>query len=99
MRHRHMTAAGAVLVLVRLVWLVLAGLALVHVAVVGPVQVAIVGVVHVVTVRKCDVAATLAVNVLVLGVDGVVGGGCHGVLLRIAWTQPLPATYAPSRAI
>lgn len=62
-RHGHMPAALAVLVVVALVGGVVGARALVDVALVGLVEVAVVRVVGVVAVRDGDVAAALAVGV------------------------------------
>ena len=82
-RHGHVAAALAVLVVVALVGGVSGARALVDVAVVGLVEVAVVGVVGVVAVRDGDVAAALAVGMGVSVVGAVFGGGGHVRLLGV----------------
>jgi hypothetical protein len=87
-RHGHVPAALAVLVVVALVGGVAGAGALVDVALVGPVKVPVVRVVGVVAVRKGDVSTTLAVGVGVTVVSAVLGGGGH-VLLLIVFFEAL----------
>src|ERR1039458_839830 len=76
-RDTHVTAALAVLVVVRYVLGVAARLALVPVTVVQGVQVAVMGVVGVIAVLHRHVPAALAVRMFVLGV--LMMRRCHGV--------------------
>jgi hypothetical protein len=76
-RHGHMTALRRVLVVVTLVGSVPGWHALVRVIVVHPVNVAVVRVVGVIDVRERDMAAALAMSVLVLGVLHVLRGIWH----------------------
>jgi hypothetical protein len=78
MGHGHVAALQSVLVGVVLVRSVPGCLALVHVIIVDPVDVAVINVVGVVAVRERDVAAALAVGVLVVGVGCVLNGIWHG---------------------
>ena len=76
-KHGHMTAVFAVLVVMLGVHRVLGLCALVHMAIMSPVDVAVVGVVGVISVLEGNVTAPLAVLVRVVGVGSVVCGDGH----------------------
>jgi hypothetical protein len=65
-RHRDVSAAFAVRMLMSRVLRMARGLALIDVSVVDAVQVTVVGVIHVIGVRHRDVSAAFAVGVLVI---------------------------------
>jgi hypothetical protein len=75
--HGHVPAAGAVLVCMPLMDRMLGRLALVHVVLVHSVDVAVVDVVGVIAVGEGDVAASVAVDVRVVGMDAVFGCRRH----------------------
>jgi hypothetical protein len=86
-RHGHVAALRPVLVGVALVGRVPGCLALVRVIAVVPVNVAVVRVIGVIEVRERDVAAALAVSVLMAGVRFVLGGIWHGSDPLCGWTR------------
>jgi hypothetical protein len=80
--HGHVTAPGAMRVVVRLVLLVLSGIALVHVVLVVPMEVAVVDIVHVVPMGDGDMAAARSVDVLMPDVRAVLDSCRHSTQLR-----------------